>query len=125
MDTKQDLIETAKAYGVVGYSTMDKKTLREQIAKAETGLDKGIDVILKIIAETNRDEFPTGTVIRWQRSGQYTYAALKISDGRWYTTSASFNTYVPQILGFDLLMDVLSESETSEVAVATEWETLG
>lgn len=124
MDTKQELVEKAKALGLAGYSRMNKKTLRDKIARAETGTARGLEIVRKAVAESVRDEFPSGTVIRWQRSGRYTYAALKVDNGKWYTTSASFNTYVPQILDFDDLLDVITESEASEVSVATAWETL-
>lgn len=124
METKKDLIEKAKVLGVVGYSRMKRSVLAAKIAEAEIGVDKGIETVRKIVAETVRDEFPDGTVIRWQASGRYTYAAVKAGNGSWYTTAASFNSYVNQILDFEGLMDVITRSEVTEVAVATEWETL-
>lgn len=123
MDTKQDLIERAKGLGVAGYSRMNKKTLREKVAQAETATTKGLEVVREVVATATKDVFPTGAVIRWQ-AGIYTYAALKAGNGQWYTTAASFNSFVPQILSFEDLMDVITRSEVEEVAVATAWETL-
>lgn len=124
METKQELVEEAKALGLTGYSRMNKKTLRERIANAESGVSRGLSLVRKVVADSIRDEFPAGTVVRWQRSEVYTYAALKVDNGKWYTTAASFNTYVGQILDFEDLLGEITSPETSEVAVATAWETL-
>lgn len=124
MNSKQDLIERAKSLGVAGYSRMNKKALRENISQAETGSAKGLEIVREVVATATKDVFPVGAVIRWQ-ARQYTYAALKAGNGQWYTTSASFNTFVPQILDFDDLMDVITRAEVEEVAVATAWETIG
>lgn len=70
------------------------------------------------------DRFETGTVIRWTRSGKYTYGAIKAGNGSWYTTSASFNTFVPQTLDFDGLVDVLRSSEVTEIEVSDTWVAL-
>lgn len=70
------------------------------------------------------DKFETGTVIRWTRSGKYTYGAIKAGNGMWYSTAASFNSFVPQILSFDDLIDVLASSEVDEIQVSAGWVSL-
>lgn len=67
------------------------------------------------------DNFDTGTVIRWKASGTYDYAALKAGNGQWYTTAASYNTFVPQILDFESLVEILAKSENDEIVVSSEW----
>jgi uncharacterized membrane protein len=51
--------------------------------------------------------------------------AIKAGNGRWYTTAASFNSFVSQILDFEGLIEVLSRAETDEIEVSTGWEGLG
>ena len=70
------------------------------------------------------DEFETGTVIRWLASGTYIYAALKAGNGQWYTTAASFNTYVSQIVDFDGLCEILARSEVTNIEVSIEWKSV-
>lgn len=123
MDTKQDLVEKAKALGVAGYSRMNKKTLREKVADAATATSRGLEVVREVVATATKDVFPTGAIIRWQ-TGIYSYAAIKASNGSWYTTAASFNSFVPQIVSFEDLMEIITRSEVDEVAIATAWETL-
>jgi hypothetical protein len=76
----------------------------------------------KALKGKNVDKFDVGTVIRWKASGTYNYAAIKAGNGQWYTTAASFNSYVSQIVDFDGLCDILSRSETDEIEVSTVWE---
>ena len=71
------------------------------------------------------DKFDTGTVIRWVASGRYNYAAIKAGNGMWYTTAASFNTYVSQIVDFDGLCEILARSEVTEVNVSETWRVVG
>lgn len=82
---------------------MSMKSLQDARSKAQT------------------DGFEQGTVIRWIASERYTYAALK-AGGLWYTTAQEFNTRVPQSVTFEKLLEILSRSEVSDVAVATDWE---
>lgn len=76
------------------------------------------------LKKANKDTFEIGTVIRWTSSERYTYAAIKSPVG-WYSTAASFNTYVKQVMTFDELVEVLTRSETSEIEVSKEWEKVG
>jgi len=78
----------------------------------------------KALKDKNVDKFETGTVIRWVRSGKYNYAAIKAGNGAWYTTAASFNSFVNQILSFDDLIDTLADSEVDEIEVSSAWEAL-
>jgi hypothetical protein len=78
----------------------------------------------KAIKGKNVDKFETGTVVRWLASGTYNYAAIKASNGQWYTTAASFNSYVSQIVDFDGLCDILARSEVAEIEVLTTGEAI-
>lgn len=71
-----------------------------------------------------RDDFSLGTVIRWRASGRYDYAAIKTVAG-WYTTARDFNTFVPQTVDWEELLEILTRSETSDVRVAVEWVDIG
>lgn len=68
-------------------------------------------------------DLPTGTVIRWTSADRYTYAAIRTGIG-WFTTSRAGNTFVPQVVTFVELLDIIARPETTEVAVATEWESV-
>lgn len=78
----------------------------------------------KAIKGKNVDKFETGTVVRWLASGTYNYAAIKAGNGQWYTTAASFNTYVSQILDFDGLCEVLARSEVTDIEVSATWSAI-
>lgn len=67
------------------------------------------------------DEFEVGAVIRWTSSGRYVYTAVKSPIG-WFTSAAEYNRYVPQIVDFDTLVEILARAETSNVEVASSWE---
>jgi len=77
--------------------------------------------LAKAIKGKNVDKFETGTVVRWVASEQYNYAAIKADNGKWYTTAASFNTYVGQIVDFDGLCEILSRSEVTDIQVSETW----
>lgn len=76
----------------------------------------------KSLAEKTIDLWVIGTVVRWTASGRYTYAAIKTAAG-WYTTSTG-NVFTPQQLDYEELIEVLARSETSDIEVATAWESL-
>lgn len=78
----------------------------------------------KALKDKKVDKFDVGTVIRWKSAGVYNYAAIKAGNGKWYTTAASFNSFVSQILDFDDLVEVLSRAETDEIDVSLTWERL-
>ena len=73
------------------------------------------------LKKSTKDTFEVGTVIRWTSSDKYTYAAIKSPIG-WFSTAASYNTYVKQVMTFEELLEVLTRSTTSEVKVSKEWE---
>ena len=77
----------------------------------------------KSLEEKVTDLWPQGTVVRWTASDRYTYAAIKTAVG-WFTTSRSGNNFVPQQLDYESLVEVLARSETSDIEVATAWESL-
>lgn len=70
------------------------------------------------------DEFESGTVIRWTASQRYTYAALKVDNGMWYTTATNFNSFVDQVVNFDTLVEILARAEVSEIQVSDNWLSL-
>lgn len=76
------------------------------------------------VKKSKRDTFADGTVIKWTASGTYTYAAVKTAVG-WFTTAREYNSFVEQVVSFDELLEILGRSETSDVMVATAWETVG
>lgn len=68
-------------------------------------------------------DMPTGTVIRWTSADRYTYAAVRCPAG-WFTTARYPNPFVPQVVTFGELLDIIARAETTDVAVATEWESV-
>lgn len=82
-----------------------------------------IKAVRAAVKKANKDTFDVGTVIRWTSGGKYTYTAVKTPVG-WFTSAQHFNTYVPQVVKFDELLEILARSETSEVAVATAWDVI-
>ena len=71
-------------------------------------------------AQTNRDDFAVGTVLRWTYLGRYTYAALKTGAG-WYTTSQQGSNRTT----WERLLEDLTKPEVTNVAVSTEWTPIG
>lgn len=78
----------------------------------------------KALKGKQTDKFEVGTVIRFTRSEKYTYAVVKAGNGCWYSTSASFNTFVPQVMDFDALVDVLKSAEVDQIEVSATWTAL-
>ena len=71
------------------------------------------------------DDFPHGSIIKWETNQGFTYAAIKVGGtGQWYTTSQRGYAYVPGILDYGELVEVLADPEVESVAVATEWSEL-
>ena len=83
----------------------------------------GIKALRKALKKSRADEFDNGTVIRWTSAERYTYAAVKTPAG-WFTSSRAGNFFVPQVLEFADLIEILSRAETSNVEVAVEWESV-
>lgn len=80
----------------------------------------GLKALRKALKNKVVDEFETGTVIRWLASDRYTYVAVKTPVG-WYTSAKVYNDFVPQVVDFDELTEILSRSETSNIEVAESW----
>lgn len=141
------LLQEARALGIVGRHKMRQSVLQKKVDEARNRLvsggtvsggtisgatltevlpmTHGVAAIRKAREETLRDDFPVGTVIRWEADGGHTvyhYAAIKAGNGAWYTTAASFNTHVSQNVDFETLVEILARSETSQIEVATRWE---
>lgn len=82
-----------------------------------------ISKLRKAVKKRNVDDFIVGTVVRWTASNRYTYAAIKTQIG-WFTTARSINSFVPQQLDYEELVEILARAETTDVAVATMWDTI-
>ena len=83
----------------------------------------GIEILKQKLAEAVKDEFLNGTVIRWTMNGTYLFAAIKTSSG-WYATSYNDTAWVPRRMSFEQLLDVLSRSEATHIAIANSWTML-
>jgi hypothetical protein len=135
------LLQEARELNIVGRHKMNTSTLEARIRMARATenavgskpsvvaavlpMTHGVAAIRKAREETLRDDFPVGTVIRWEADGGHTvyhYAAIKAGNGAWYTTAASFNTHVSQNVDFETLVEILARSETTQIEVATTWE---
>lgn len=82
-----------------------------------------IKAIRDAVKNSHRDAFDVGTVIRWTSSSKYIYVAVKSPVG-WFTTARYNNSFVPQVVDFDTLLEILSRSETSDIKVASTWESV-
>lgn len=76
----------------------------------------------KALKKKVKDDFADGDVIRWKSANKYTYAVVK-AGGRWWITGTAVY-YGKQIFTFDEIIEILSLSEVSEIAVASEWTNL-
>lgn len=83
-------------------------------------MNESIKALKKALKGKKTDSWAEGTVIRWLSGGRYSYAAIKTPVG-WYTTAVETNRFVPQVLKYESLIEVLSRSEVSNIAVASEW----
>lgn len=86
-------------------------------------MNESIKALRKALKGKTTDSWPEGTVIRWLSGGRYSYAAIKTPAG-WYTTATEANRYVPQVLRYEALIEVLARSEVSDISVAGEWVAL-
>lgn len=82
-----------------------------------------LTALKKAARSKKKDTFEDGTVVRWTAAGRYNYAAIKTVAG-WFTTAASYNTFVKQVLTFDELLEVIARSESTEVKVSETWKDL-
>lgn len=85
-------------------------------------MELAIEKLRAEISKAVKDPFEDNTVVRWVSAGRYNYAAIKTVAG-WFTT-ANNNAFVPGVVTYEELLDILARSEVSQVAVATEWATL-
>lgn len=105
---------TIKPQPLANTPRIKEAVLMEATEKADSAT-KALKKALKA-----RQTFPEGTVVRWLHDsyGQYTYVAVFAAD-KWYTTSA--NGYVPKTMDTDTLLQWLSRSDVSCVAIAAAW----
>ena len=74
------------------------------------------DQIKKVLEDS-----PPGDVVKWTASEKYTYAALLVETGGWFTTARSTNLRVPEVVTTDKLAEILSRPEVSGIEFADEW----
>jgi hypothetical protein len=89
----------------------------------EDQLMDSIRRLRKSVKKANKDTFEIGTVIKWTAANRYTYAVIKTAIG-WASTARPTNSFVPHVMEFDELVEILGRSETSDIAVATAWEAI-
>lgn len=117
---------------------MNEQTEVPQSQSAEAGelSSKGLKKLKKRLqkkAAREGEDFPTGTVIRWKLKDRYDFAALKVSNGYWYTTTYSsratqaseVGVTIGKRLTFAGLLRTLEQPEVTGVLIATEWTSLG
>lgn len=66
----------------------------------------------------------TGTVVRWVQENNrraYTYAAIKISNGAWYTTATTENPYVEHQMLSKTFSALLRQPNVSDVSASAGW----
>jgi hypothetical protein len=126
------LLDEARELGIVGRHKMSTDVLRNRVAQArpvpaETRwapeLRAGMDAIREVRRSAKPDDFEFGSVIRWTTDAGYNvflYAALKTPAG-WVTTARAGNSFVPQTISFEELLEILGRSETTDVRVASSW----
>lgn len=68
------------------------------------------------------DEIPNGTVIRFTWQESYDYAVIK-SAGSFYST-ATRNGFIPNVMDYAKLLEILSASSVTNVAIATEFQSI-
>lgn len=81
-----------------------------------------MESLREALANKITDQFVVGDVIRWRSLDRYDYAAIKVGNGNWYTTASFTNSYVPKILGFNELVDILARPESTNILLASGWE---
>lgn len=86
-----------------------------------------LEKLKEALADFVRDEFEVGTVIRWETDAGravYVYAAVKAPGLGWFTTARAGNGFVPQVVSYEDLVEILGRSETTKVEVASSWESV-
>lgn len=148
-----ELLNRAKDLGIAGRHRMAKSDLLAAIRQAEpkskqTGPvhseesengwnfdrlrlmppeDSAAAQLRRALQEKVVDRWPIGTVLRWESDGGrqvYIYSAVRAPGGRWFTSAAEYNRYVPQIVDYDDLVEILSRSETHNIQYASGWTDL-
>ena len=94
----------------------------EGLAKANNADDNkaSVESLRAALSTKVTDHFNTGDVIRWVGGGIYTYAAVKCGNGLWSVTG-SVNFYGDRQKTYEAITEILLRSDTTDVAVSTEW----
>lgn len=86
--------------------------------------EKLLRKLKKTISKSKKDQFEIGTVIRFTSGGRYTYAVIKTAIG-WCTTARFENGFVNKTLTFEELTELLCKADITDIAIATDWTSLG
>ena len=83
-----------------------------------------ITQLSQLLTDNRLPKFMAGTVIRFNRyytnrATQYTYAALLAKNNQWYPTGRDAGP-----VSLRQLIEILAAENTTDVRVATSWETL-
>lgn len=142
---RKRLLDEAKSLGIVGRHKMSQGDLQNAINSARAKKeevptvnwgpgalyslmgpeDSAAEQLRRALAEKVVDRWPVGTVLRWESVGggamTYVYTAVRAPGGRWFTSAAEYNRYVPQIVDYEDLVEILSRSETHNIQYASGW----
>lgn len=134
---RERLLARARELGIKGRHKMNNGELRMEILRVEPlnttirfatpRLDGPLEQLRKAIQDVDVDRWPMGTTVRWETDAGrdvFVYAAIKSPAG-WYTTSQRGHAYVPGIVSYKKLVEILARRETQNAQVATTWETVG
>lgn len=120
--SKKELMEQAASLGIVGRSRMNKKQLEVAIGVHGRAQGDSIAELTSALSAARKGRnFAVGTVVRWTSRDRYLYAAIKTQVG-WFTTARYGNSFVPQVVSFNDLLDILKTDNTGDVEVAVKWE---
>lgn len=92
---------------------------REMIAD-EAAAVAGLRDALK---EKVADKFAVGDVIRWAGGGRFTYCAIKCGNQMWAISGTGL-WYGTEQKTYEQIVEILTRSDVSDVAVAQGWATI-
>lgn len=69
------------------------------------------------------DEIPDGTIIRFTWKESYDYALIKTA-GSFYSTATTQNGFIPNVMDYAKLLEILSSSYVTNIAIATEFQSI-
>lgn len=85
---------------------------------------EAIKALKKALKKKVVDEFEDGTVLRFTSGGKYTYVVIKAA-GFWYISSSADFFGVGQRFTFDeLVTEILSRSDVTNIEAAVSWTSI-